>query len=119
MWQTSIGMSGRLFYYYYTQTENIQNFEQRVVSVYTMRKLAESVVATRIHQEIIAHARLSKCNQRFPAGLWAERVCLYYRLCGSVREVLVDLWFNDVTPGIVTYHVGKISIAKFSSELIS
>jgi hypothetical protein len=83
--QTSIGMSGRLFYYYYTQTENIQHFEQRVVRVYTMRKLAESLIATRIHQEIVAHARLSKCNQRFPPGPWTERVCLYYRLGGSVK----------------------------------
>jgi hypothetical protein len=80
-----------------------------------MPKRAESVVATRIHQEIVAHARLSKCNQRFLSCLWTECVCLYYRLCGSVREVLVDLWFNDVTSGTVTYHVWKISI----SELIS
>jgi hypothetical protein len=69
-----------------------------------MRKFAESVVATRIHQEIVAHARLSKCNQRFPPGLWTESVFVL-QACGSVREVLVDLWFKDVTPGTVTYHV--------------
>lgn len=74
MRRTSIGESDRLFYYY-TQTDNIQHFEQRVVSVYTMRNLAEIVVATRIHQEIVAHARLSNCYQEFPPDLWTERVC--------------------------------------------
>jgi hypothetical protein len=68
MRRTSIGASDRLFYYY-TQTENMQHFEQRGASVYTMLKLAESIVAARIHQEIIAHARLSYCYQGFPPDL--------------------------------------------------
>jgi hypothetical protein len=74
MQPTSIGRSDGLFYYY-TQTENVKYFEQRVVSVYTTRKLAECIVATRIHQEIVAHARLSNCYQGFSPGLWTERVC--------------------------------------------
>ena len=74
MWWTSIGWSDRLVCYY-TQTANIQHFEQRVVSVYTMRKLAESVVATRIHQEILAHARLSNCTRDF-LPICAQNVCV-------------------------------------------
>lgn len=88
MRRTSISRSDRLLYYY-TQTENIQHFEQRVVSVYTMHKLAVSLVSTRIHQEIVAHARLSSCYQGFPPDLWTESVCLYCKLCGIEGKVLL------------------------------
>jgi hypothetical protein len=40
-----------------------------------MHKLAVCVVATGIHQEIVAHTRLSICYQGFSPGLWTERVC--------------------------------------------
>jgi hypothetical protein len=56
-----------------TQTEDIQDFEERVMSYYTVRMLSAWVVATLDSRRNFAHAHVSHSLQGSSRGLWTTR----------------------------------------------
>jgi hypothetical protein len=75
---------------YKTQTENIENFEWRLVSECIVKMLARWVVANRLSPRNIAHAHLSLSWQGSSPFHWTTTACIVCSAEG-VRTVGYDL----------------------------